>query len=183
MSFFKNLLGLFSKSPKVEPVSVPPKVAIDPARPPAVPQTQLQIDVDIYRTTKPTLGLVDAENLKDEMNAKYAKEALGDLMKTLAAQDGQSTLKDALAQLEGGCKFVNNKYPLDWAVENPIKKPFGSTIRYRLKSHNVWINDTGAYCIVELKLNHTGTNTIIFEKKNASGTTFQVPNGYVTGAE
>lgn len=139
------------------------------------------------------LGMLEAHELKQRMNKTYAGQALASLLEDLSQMPGVSSAEEALSRLEAACGSVSKQYPIKWVVANQQMKKFGTSVRYRLLGHNVWINDNGAFCIVQLegkRLNdddeietYRQGGVVTFSKSNANGVDFAPPTGYGDGTE
>lgn len=189
-AILQKLLDFFRTKPKAQPQK--PRMVPAPTTPPPQLLTKLEMDMLRYKG-RAKLGALEAHELEQEMNKTYAGQALGSLLEVLSRQPGASSYSEALSLLEDACKQLSMQYPIKWVVTNQQMTKFDTTVRFRLLGHNVWINDNGAYRIVQLegkRLNDDDEievfrqgGIVTISKPNANGVDFVQPEGYADGTE
>jgi hypothetical protein len=161
-SWFKEL---FHQPEKLDPAPPAPSVP----QPVAAPLTELQQDLLIFQSNDGKSEL-EIHNENEIFRARYSKQALADLLEHLNNQNSVSSKHDSLQQILDACNVINQKYPLKWTISLTSSHEEGTTTRYSLISHTIWLNLNGAYCIT-LSWPHTP----IFSKPALDGTPFIMP--------
>lgn len=161
-SWFKEL---FHQPEKLVPAPPAPPVP----KPVAAPLTELQQDLLVFQSNVGKSEL-EINNENEIFRARYSKQALSDLLARLNNQNPVSSKQDALQQILDACNLINQKYPLNWTISLKSSRQEGTTTRYSLISHTIWLNQNGAYCIT-LSYPHTP----IFSKPALDGTQVIMP--------
>lgn len=161
-SWFKELF----QKPEV-PVAAP-SVPSTP-QPVAAQLSELEEDLLAFSSN---IGKSDFEihGENEIFRARYSKKALADLLDHLNNQKPVPSKEEALQQLVDACNVINQKYPLNWTISLTSSHEEGTTTRYSLISHTIWLNQNGAYCIT---LNWP--QNLIFTKSALDGTPFIMP--------
>lgn len=190
MALIQKLLNFFRTKTEAQPQA--PQMAPAPTPPRPQPLTKLEMDMQRYRG-RAKLGAWETHELEQEMNKTYSGQALVSLLADLSLQPGASSGREALSLLEDACTRLSMQYPIKWVVVNQQVTKFDTSVRFRLLGHNVWINDNGAFRIVQLegkRLNdddevevYRQGGLITISKSNANGVDFVPPTGYVDGTE
>jgi len=180
MNSIKSWIGrIFKKGTSTTPAPQPSIALVLAKTPPAMvrqPMTELDLDNERYRS-RSTLPLLPCHHLEEELKKKYSADALTLMLSILTEMAPAATKEIALQNLTETCQAVNQVYPLNWQVVSNAVTHFGSTSRYKLIAHSLWLNANGAYCIVDNR-----KSARIFYKAAADTSAFAEPPGFGNGA-